>query len=306
MGDATAQLPHQRSAHAEDCLDAAALQGAGALILVLDAAGLVVRANRAFLASLGCAESDALGRPAWELLDSEDDRHEAARVIEQTLANGTPGARETAFLAPDGHRRRVAWSDSPLRGPDGELRHLVCVGIDVTDARQAEARLRRLAETDALTGLLNRPSFEAALLDALDASGGMGAGLLFCDLDGFKAVNDTYGHAAGDALLVEVAERVRGLVRSHDVVARLGGDEFVVLCLGAGRPEVKALATRVEAAVRRPFVVAGRQLRVGVSVGTAVGTPGDVPEQVLSAADAQMYAVKAARRSRGAGLVATA
>ena len=282
-------------------LDWIAIEGASALIVVLDAAGRIARANRAALQATGRTEADVLGRFAWESLDSEEDREEANRGIQHSLATGVAASRETAFLTPEGNRQRVAWNDSVLRDASGALEYIVCVGVDVTEQRQQEAKLRRLAETDSLTGLLNRVSFDSALVDALEPTSGIGAGLLFCDLDGFKAINDTHGHAAGDALLTEVARRLRGLVRQHDVVARLGGDEFVVLCLGAGRPEVKALATRVEAAVRRPFPVSGRLLRVGVSVGTTVGVPGETPQHVLSTADTRMYAVKAARRSREPG-----
>ncbi|WP_165400220.1 GGDEF domain-containing protein [Motilibacter rhizosphaerae] len=280
-------------------LDAAALEHAGALVVVLDDTGRVLRMNATARAAQGWTEGDVLGRYAWEVYASEDDRAEAERSIRAALEAASGGMRESAFLTVEGDRQRVSWIDSVLRSPEGEPRFLVCVGIDVTEQRQREAQLRQLAETDALTGLLNRVSFDAALSDALDAGTGLGAGLLFCDLDGFKAINDTHGHAAGDALLAEVARRLRTLVRASDVVARLGGDEFVVLCLGAGRPEVKALATRVEAAVRRPFAVSGLLLRVGVSVGATVGTPGETPEEVLGTADKQMYAVKAARRARG-------
>jgi len=291
--------PVPASRMTEDSLDARALECAAAFILVLDSAGGLARMNGVTRESMGASTQQVIGRPVWELLPSEEDRDSAEHNVRTLLESGTiRGQWESAYLCADGTRQRVAWNGSVLRGPSGELEHIVLVGMDVTAQRQHEAQLRLRAETDPLTGLLNRGSFASALDAALEPTAGVGAGLLFCDLDGFKEVNDSFGHAAGDALLIEVAGRLRALVRSSDVVSRLGGDEFVVLCVGSGRPEVKALATRVETAVRRPFEIAGEQVRIGVSVGTTIGRRGQSSEEVLARADSQMYAVKTMRRAR--------
>ena len=151
----------------------------------------------------------------------------------------------------------------------------------------------RQAHLDALTGIPNRRAFMTALEDAL---GGDGA-LLFIDLDGFKAINDTHGHAAGDQLLTVVAERLSRAVRDGDLLARLAGDEFVVLArdvCGAG--EVAQLADRVAAAFQHPVVLADTVMPVRASVGTTLFTAGQNYQDVMHRADTAMYEAK--RESR--------
>jgi cyclic di-GMP phosphodiesterase Gmr len=122
--------------------------------------------------------------------------------------------------------------------------------------------------------------------------------LLFCDLDGFKQVNDVHGHACGDQLLVRTAERLTTSVRDGDLVARLGGDEFVVLLPGAGAIETRATATRVERTITRPVRLGALAVRVGISVGQRVAHIGEDPQIVLHEADAAMYTVKSRRARR--------
>lgn len=122
-----------------------------------------------------------------------------------------------------------------------------------------------------------------------------GLAVLFCDLDGFKSVNDRFGHNAGDAVLVEVARRLQQAVREGDTVARLGGDEFVVLADGIGSEEAADLAVRLRNAVVPPMRIAGRVVRVGVSMGIGWAGCGMSIEEVLHAADKRMYDEKRAR-----------
>ncbi len=162
-------------------------------------------------------------------------------------------------------------------------------------ARELEVRFA--AFHDALTGLANRALFHDRVAHALELHGRCRRPLavLFCDLDDFKVVNDTYGHAAGDALLTQVADRWRGVIRSGDTLARLGGDEFAVLLEDGG--EAAVTAARLCAAMSVPFSVGGRLLAVQASVGVTVVTEGaPVPtlDTVLSQADTAMYAVKRA------------
>jgi diguanylate cyclase (GGDEF)-like protein len=123
--------------------------------------------------------------------------------------------------------------------------------------------------------------------------------VLLLDLNGFKLVNDTYGHDAGDVLLKVVAERLRGCVRTEDTVARLGGDEFVIVTEDLHEPaDVRVVAERVVAALNEPVLVNGHELRTPASIGIAMSQPGDGPDDVLRQADAAMYVAK----RRGAGL----
>jgi diguanylate cyclase (GGDEF)-like protein len=120
--------------------------------------------------------------------------------------------------------------------------------------------------------------------------------VLFCDLDGFKRANDEHGHAVGDLLLVEVAKRLRAVTGMQDLVARVGGDELVILCRGAGQERLDRLVRRVEDEVGRPIETERGAVRLGVSVGTALGVAGDDPDELVRVADRRMYRVKSRRR----------
>lgn len=151
-------------------------------------------------------------------------------------------------------------------------------------------RLADAAHTDPLTGLANRRSLFEVL--GRERRGGV---VLFCDLDGFKQVNDHHGHGVGDLVLREVAERLATAVRDEDLVARTGGDEFVVVAHGASPDQGAELADRLQAAFRLPFAVPGGRVRLGVSVGLA-HTRGPVDDETLARADRNMLAAKARRR----------
>jgi diguanylate cyclase (GGDEF)-like protein len=156
----------------------------------------------------------------------------------------------------------------------------------------SERELRHQALHCSLTGLGNRLLLTTRLQEALDDRSRGGTALLFCDLDDFKAVNDTLGHDAGDELLVRVGERLRSALRPADTVARLGGDEFAVLLTGCAPDEARALADRVWHGFQSPFAVAGRELSLGASVGLV--TVGDEVSaaELLKAADTAMYEAK--------------
>ncbi|MEV4703094.1 diguanylate cyclase domain-containing protein [Actinoplanes sp. NPDC049316] len=158
---------------------------------------------------------------------------------------------------------------------------------DVTEARELQDRLRHEATHDPLTGLANRKLFG----DRLAAEAGRGVALLHADLDGFKPVNDTYGHHVGDAVLVEVARRLRAALPPDALAARLGGDEFAALLPGAGAVAAEEAAQRFRAALDEPVHVDGHTLRLGVSVGVVAGAAVE-PDALLRAADEAMYRVK--------------
>jgi diguanylate cyclase (GGDEF)-like protein len=165
---------------------------------------------------------------------------------------------------------------------------------------RAEQTLAYQATHDELTGLFNRRHI-AAEIDRALAQVGDGTldevTILLCDLDGFKPVNDRYGHPAGDAVLKDVAERLRTAVRHEDVVGRLGGDEFLIVCRGSFGTDATDLTTRITEAVRAPFAVPGGVVSVGVTLGLAQAQPGLTTDRdvLIGLADADMYAGKAAR-----------
>jgi diguanylate cyclase (GGDEF)-like protein len=162
---------------------------------------------------------------------------------------------------------------------------------------RGEERARHEAVHDPLTGLANRTLFRDRLQQALarsERSAGR-VGLLFLDLDNFKQVNDAYGHAAGDAVLVELASRVQAAVRPFDTVARIGGDEFVVLCEQVDNQVVVALGQRLQEAIRLPLATGGTVHELSASIGIALGP--DDPDVLLAHADSALYRAKA--RGRG-------
>ncbi|MDP7066989.1 MAG: GGDEF domain-containing protein [Acidimicrobiales bacterium] len=172
---------------------------------------------------------------------------------------------------------------------------LSSIAVLWTGGRQ-EAELARAARKDPLTGLANRFQAESRLQDALGRSrvSGRAVGVVFCDLNDFKVVNDVYGHTVGDRLLSAIGARFADSVRPTDTVARYGGDEFVVVCpeLRNG-DDVQLVAERLEITMERPFVIGGHSLTARASIGFTVGYgTRNTAEELLSRADAEMYRIK--------------
>lgn len=183
---------------------------------------------------------------------------------------------------------------------DGFVAGVYVLTTDATASRMHERSLHALAHTDALTGLPNRRHFEAALQGANRAARpGRGTALLYLDVDHFKRINDRYGHAVGDAVLVEFARRLGSAVRSSDLVSRLAGDEFTVLLNDvADQADVELVAHKILAAMRAPFELEALVLQVGTSIGAALSDqPDPPPARLLDAADRALYAAKEAGRN---------
>ena len=222
--------------------------------------------------------------------------HDGLEVEQVRLEDAALVALGKSALAyidlPDG--RTIAEAHQPIAG-GGWIRTYA----DVTGRRQAEARVIHMARYDALTDLPNRVLFHERLQRALeDASERASVAVMFLDLDRFKAVNDTLGHAAGDLLLQHVASRLRGALRDCDTVARLGGDEFAVVQTGIEDDiQVDELARRLIAVVSAPYNIEGVRVTVGTSVGiTLAPRDGTVADDLLKSADMALYEAKAAGR----------
>ena len=279
--------------------DAAALEAVpdGLVIVDLEAPDApIVYASRAFLDMTGYAADEVLGRNC-RFMQGEGTDPAAAATIRRAIEAREPASVTLLNYRKDG---TAFWNElklSPVVDADRRVRRYVGLQADVTERVEREAGVEVRASHDALTGLANR----AALFDALGramAAGGSGAGALhalFVDLDGFKAINDMLGHRVGDALLAEVAVRLRGAVRTGDEVARLGGDEFVIVVgQGASTEAATTVAGAVLAALREPFAIEGGSHRIGASVGIAAW-PDDAadPAGLVQRADSAMYHAKA-------------
>jgi diguanylate cyclase (GGDEF)-like protein/PAS domain S-box-containing protein len=269
-----------------------------ALVNVSGYGGRLLLANPALQAFTGLGEEEMLGRPFWEVFVIPEDVPRAREAVERAMAGGLDFPEEGDWMAAGGVIRRIAMQNSVLLDGDGHPFAVACVGIDVTEDRRAAALLGERVSIDPLTGVRNRSALFQALRQHLDPLCGSGCGLLFCDLDWFKEVNDRHGHAVGDRLLTEVAARLVEATGPDDVVARFGGDEFVVLCPGADRVALEELAARLEATMREPLQLPSGPLSIGASIGSALGRPGEDPDELIARADHHMYDVKAHRRIR--------
>jgi diguanylate cyclase (GGDEF)-like protein/PAS domain S-box-containing protein len=241
-----------------------------------------------------------LGRPITELIHPDDVRGAIAFLERAAARDDTTATGEWRMARQDGAWRRVEVVASNLI-EDANVRGLVLTSRDITERKALERRLAYQAFHDSLTGLANRDLFRDRVEHALSRATREGsAAVLFIDVDDFKNVNDTLGHASGDRMLALVAERLRGCVRPGDTAARLGGDEFGVLLEDVRDPDVAvAAATRVLSALEHPLPLGGRDVPVRASVGIALAEPAVASaDELLRNADIAMYAAKADGKSR--------
>ncbi|HEX2218770.1 MAG TPA: EAL domain-containing protein, partial [Gemmatimonadales bacterium] len=252
-------------------------------------------ANRVF----GYDPAEMVGRPIATLLHP-DDRERAATLFDQAArAPGVTGPVEWRFRQPDGSWLSAEILATNLTG-DPTVRGIVLNTRDVSERKRLEEQLTHQAFHDPLTGLANRALFRDRVSHALALAQRQSNPItvLFLDLDDFKRVNDSLGHAEGDRLLIAAAERFLSCARAADTVARLGGDEFAILLEHAAGPDGRAeLLERLATAMSHPFTLSGNQVQVSASIGVATAGAGDSADDLLRNADVAMYAAK--RRGKG-------
>ena len=278
-----------------------ALSSIADAVFITDRDGRIVWANEAFSRLSGYAAHETLGRSPAMLKSGRQDA-EFYRELWQTILAGSVWRGEVVERRKDGSLYAVDETITPLCDAAGNITHFIATLHDITSRKKEGGRDHFLAYHDSLTGLPNRALFLRLLEQALAhcARGGRRLAVLFVDLDHFKSVNDTSGHRMGDLLLVTAAERLRASVRKSDVVARLSGDEFTVIETGLvdSRP-ARALARTLVRALGRPFMLKGRDVQVGASVGISIyPDDGTSPEELLQRADLAMYRAKEQGRNR--------
>lgn len=264
-------------------------------VLVIAKDYSVMRANEQMAGMSGLSREEIEGRKCYEVFSTENCMTSNCPL--DRIIGGEEGLEiETEKELHDGSRITCLVSAAPLKEPDGELTGIVETIKDITKRKKAEERLTHLAYHDYLTGLPNRMCFLDRLhLEIAHARRNKTQlGLVFLDLDGFKTVNDTMGHDAGDRLLKEVADRLKVVARESDTVARIGGDEFTVLLAGLERQKDAAVfAKRLIAAFEKPWQQDGHVYHISASIGIALFPgDGDNPYTLLQKADQAMYRAK--------------
>ena len=297
LDDAAAAL-RMASRSAEGVLEAISDQAA-----VLDSAGVILRANRAWLdappSHRAAVARSPVGTHYPAALASQDSRPAqiAADGIRSVLAGALPGFQSEYDVA--AAERSYSLHVDPLPDGGAVVRH-----VDISFRKHLQRQLAHRATHDTLTGLPNRMVMADRLGQALirAARTDRCVALLFCDVDRFKQINDTQGHAVGDQVLVAIARRLQNCVRQSDVVARFGGDEFVVMLEDIDDEQVAARRAKdLQTAATHPIVVDGRPLAFGLSIGIAVHRGTSTPDggeiaTLLADSDAAMYAAKLAGR----------
>lgn len=269
-------------------------------ILIVDADMRIIEANRAFLVMSGYRLEELLGQNPRLLQSGRQDAAFYRRMWTELAAWGHWDGQIWDRRS-DGSLFAAYLSVSRVLAEDGGLSHYISLFTDITEQRLHQDEVELLAYRDPLTRLPNRRLMQDRLQQALAASARSGSVLAICslDLDGFKAVNDTHGHGAGDEVLVEVAARLEQAVRANDTVARVGGDEFVLLLMDlAAQREAEEVVARALVAVRAPiFLANGAQAQVSASIGIAY-FPADALHmaELLRLSDSAMYQAK--RRGR--------
>ncbi|WP_019068340.1 putative bifunctional diguanylate cyclase/phosphodiesterase [Streptomyces hokutonensis] len=287
--------------HATEARFRAVFEGAAIGIGMADLEGNILQVNGALLRMFGISDQTMGGRNVREWTHPDDAPQTWTLYDELVRGEREHYHVEKAFYRPDG---TVLWTNltvSLLRDADGNPQYQLALMEDTTERRLLNLRLRYEATHDALTGLPNRTLFFERLEKALGAGDNQRFGLCYLDLDGFKTINDSLGHAAGDRLLVEVADRLQSCATAPgEMVARLGGDEFVALTTGPDTErEVDELAGRIMNALITPVSIDGRDLTVRGSIGIVEGPAGERgPAEVLRSADITMYRAKSAGGNR--------
>jgi len=291
----TGEIDVRRRAEAEmRKLSSAVVQAADA-VMITDTEGRIEYVNPAFERMTGYPAVEAIGQTP-RLLKSGKHKDEFFSQLWRSMEAGQIFHDVIVNRRKDGTEYYEEVTIAPVRDADGEVTHFISTGRDITDRMRTQEQLRHLAHHDAVTGLPNR----VLLMDRIEQSlhrarrHDLAFAVLFIDLDGFKTINDSLGHHAGDQLLRGVAQRLSAAVRNEDTVARLGGDEFaVVLDSLRSSASVTAVADKLLDEISQPMLVEGKSLKVTGSIGIAVyPNDGEAVHELLRRADSAMYLAK--------------
>jgi diguanylate cyclase (GGDEF)-like protein/PAS domain S-box-containing protein len=288
-----------------DALKSALLDSIGDAIIAHTSDGGIVYVNDRAARLVGCSPDEIDGIKLWSWLSSEDADHLNARVA-QILRCRTL-VYEAQWHPVDGETLNLEIHSSVIDAePWGEV--ILHVSRELAPRQETSERMRRLAFYDPLTGLGNRALLDTRMSSAivLNARHDGITGVIYLDLDDFKPVNDTYGHAMGDRVLRIIAERMLKCVRSSDTIVRLGGDEFFVLFPKlASVDDLASKAKALAECIARPIGLDGVAIDVSASVGLATYREGEHPDELISRADHAMYRAKSRGRAGWEEIIAS-
>jgi diguanylate cyclase (GGDEF)-like protein/PAS domain S-box-containing protein len=280
---------------------AAIVEGSDDAIIGNDLDGTITSWNAGAELMYGYPAEEMVGRNVSVLVPA-DRRSELPALLARLVAGERVRHLETVRVCKDGTPLEVSLTISPIRDGTGTVVGASSIARDISERKAFEAQLEHQALHDPLTGLANRTLLQDRLERMLARTQRLGTrvAVLFLDLDDFKVVNDTYGHDAGDRLLMTIADRLEALLRTSDTIARYGGDEFVVACDDVtGLSSVEAIIKRLTTAFGDPFVLAGVEIPVTTSIGAKLSSDGnEAPDTLIRDADAAMYQAKQAGRAR--------
>ena len=270
-----------------------------AMITYLDTTERYLFCNQPYLDLLGKTQHEVIGRQMKDILG--EPLHQSLEAPRALVLSGQVARYERQHRRPDGSIADLAVTFVPHFDAEQRLSGFVSLTLDITERKTLERKLAHLAQHDTLTGLPNRALYDDRLDRALERHKRLQVpfALAYLDVDHFKHVNDSHGHAVGDALLRAVALRLTDCLRGIDTAARLGGDEFAVILEGPITPEHAArVGQKIVAALAMPFVCAGVTLSVTASVGIALAAEPALSAATLAArADGALYQVKARGRN---------
>ncbi len=273
-------------------------------ILILDSEGLICQVNPSMLMITGYLAEDLLGRPPTEFLVEYENEEHIGDVYRKAIDTGTWRGERLATRK-SGDTFYAMYSVTVLFDDKKELDSTIITLRDITDSKVHEERIQNLAYYDALTGLPNRTLFLDRLGQELQRCERHQhyAALLFLDLDQFKAINDSLGHALGDELLKQASERLQENIRSEDTVGRMSGDEFTIILAGQRIKEhvvsaASNVAQKIMTRLAEPFVLEGNEVFISVSIGVAIyADDGEDSSTLLRSADTAMYFAKQAGKN---------
>lgn len=275
---------------------------------IIDRDFRVVRANEAYAQLKDIELQMLIGKKCHEALHASPIVCPEC-VVEKTFNSGDPCAKDKPVLMPDGAEAWVEIYTYPIFGSDLSVSHVIEYTRDITERKRSErerqrliTKLEHLSAIDSLTGLLNRRALFERLSQEMARAKRHGSVLsvILCDMDGFKEINDTYGHTAGDEVLRYIAQTLKEPLRRADTVGRYGGDEFMIILPATSAKGAQSLAERIRSTIEATeFQVAeGRTVRLSVSIGVAECNPESDINDIVRNADKALYTSKQAGKNR--------